>query len=192
MEARPKLVYTLSFLLLGFALLYSIDGTKLTWKFWQYRVSLGGSAVFLFLAFVPGVLAIVYHLVTVTQRRNQNIKMVQEYYKWRNETRPTKRPHQIAIDRGVDPLEGYGPVSANSATILLVAVFLFIAIVTTYTKWTGTPLQGIVYAGLGAYISVLYYTVARLYASALSSRFLIAAARANSSDSPRRRRWRCR
>jgi len=176
MHARPKTVYALSFVLLGFALLYSIHWSYAEWQRSSYALGLGGSAVFLFLAFVPGVLAIVYHMVTVTQRRQQNIIAVDKYYVWRNTTRSMKRKHQEGIDRGEDPLKEYGPVSANVATILLVAVFLFVAIVATYTKWHGNALQGIVYAGLGAYISVLYYMVARLYASALSSRFLMSSA----------------
>ena len=176
MKARPKTVYALSLSLLAFALLYAIDWKLVDWRFWKYDLVLGESAVFLFLAFVPGVLAIVYHLVTVTQRRNQNLKMVDQYYKWRNEVRGVKREHQKGLDRGDDPLKDYGPVSANVATILLVSVFLFVAIVAAYLPWPGTALQGIVYAGLGAYVSVLYYMVSRLYASALSSRFLMSSA----------------
>lgn len=182
MHARPRLVYALSFLLLGFALLYSIHWSYADWRRSSYAFGLGGGAIFLFLAFVPGILAIVYHLVTVTQRRQQNIAAVDKYYKWRNETRSVKREHQKGLDRGEDPLKDYGPVSANVATILLVAVFLFVAIVATYTTWNGNALQGIVYAGLGAYVSVLYYMVARLYASALSSRFLMSSAIGSASS----------
>lgn len=176
MEARPKLVYFLSSLLLAFALLYAADWSIAVAPFPTLTLGLGGSAVFLFLAFVPGVLAIVYHLVTVTQRRQQNIVIVNEYYKWRNGRTSAQREHQKAIDRGDDPLKDYGPVSANTATLLLTAVFLFVAIVASDPAWRGKPLQGIVYAGLGAYVSILYYMVGRLYASALSSRFLMSSA----------------
>ena len=175
MEAKPNRVYFLAFLLLAFPVLYSIDWKITEWKFWTYRITLGAPALFIFLALVPGVLAIVYHLVTVVQRRNQNHAAVDAYYAWRN-ARNKKlniRAHQNDLTRADDGLRT--PVSANAATILLVSVFLFVAIVAGYTDGKGA-LQGIIYSGLGAYVAVLYFMVSRLYASALSSRFLMASA----------------
>jgi hypothetical protein len=169
--SREKIAYSLSSLLLLFPLLYSIEWGVQDWKFWQYRITLGASEFFLFLAFVPGVLAVVYHLVTVKERRAQNLNDVKCYYDWRN-NRKIKRGQQAA--QRVEPAST--PVSANAATLLLTSVFLFVATIAAYTKWSGTPLAGIVYAGLGAYSSILYFMVARLYASALSSRFLMSSA----------------
>ena len=150
-------------------------------KFWTYRLTLGAPTLFIFLALVPGVLAIVYHLVTVVQRRQQNHAAVDAYYVWLN---ARTRGHQKGLKRVADVTQG--PVSANAATILLVAVFLFVAIIAAYTKWGEVVppggvihnggLRGVVYAGLGAYISILYFMISRLYASALSSRFLMASA----------------
>jgi hypothetical protein len=142
------------------------------WKFWNYHVTLGASAAFIFLAFVPGILAVVYHLVTVGERREQNKADVKLYFDWLA-ARAAKRPHQQT--KRVDPYT-VGPVSANAASLLLTAVFLFVAIIAAYANWRSTPLMGVVYAGLGAYSSILYFMVARLYASALSSRFLMSSA----------------
>jgi hypothetical protein len=172
MKFREKAAYALSSVLLLFPLLYSIEWSVGDWKFWKYQLSLGDSAVFLFLAFVPGVIAIVYHLVTVIDRRDQNRADLTRYYEWRN-ARTARREHEGAVRK--DP-QLKGPVSAVAATVLLTAVFLFVAIVTTYAKWRGNALSGIVYSGLGAYTAILYFMVARLYASALSSRFLMASA----------------
>jgi len=172
MKLREKLAYALSLLLLLFPILYAIDWNLKYWKFWRYHVTLGASELFIFLAFVPGVVAVVYHLVTVRERRDQNLLDVELYYKWLS-TRLIKRGHQMTTRVTSQTL---GPVSANAATLLLTAVFLFVAIVAAYTDWIGTPRAGIVYAGLGAYTSILYFMVARLYASALSSRFLMSGA----------------
>jgi hypothetical protein len=170
MKSKAKHVYVLAFLLLAFPVLYSIDWKVTQWKFWTYRLTLGAPALFIFLALVPGVLAIVYHLVTVVQRRNQNHAAVDAYYGW---LASRSRGHEKGLKRIEDVTPG--PVSANAATIMLVAVFLFVAIIAGYTHWDG-GLRGIVYSGLGAYVAVLYFMTSRLYASALSSRFLMASA----------------
>lgn len=171
---RSRTVYLLAFVLLAFPVLYAIDW-QLTDKFWKYRITLGAPAMFIFLALVPGILAVVYHLVTVVQRRKQNHSAVDAYYTWLD-TR--SRAHQKGIKRIEDVSPG--PVSANAATILLVAVFLFVAIIAAYSGLRGS-LRGVVYAGLGAYVSVLYFMISRLYASALSSRFLMASAISSAS-----------
>jgi hypothetical protein len=170
MKSKAKHVYVLAFLLLAFPVLYSIDWKVTHWKLWTYRLTLGAPAGFIFLALVPGVLAIVYHLVTVVQRRKQNHAAVDAYYEW---LESRSRGHQKGLKRIADVTPG--PVSANAATIMLVAVFLFVAIIAGYTHWDG-GLRGIVYSGLGAYVAVLYFMTSRLYASALSSRFLMSSA----------------
>jgi hypothetical protein len=73
------------------------------------------------------------------------------------------------------------PLGAISASLFLTGIFLLIAI---FAGFENDPKQGIayngvqgmMYAGLGAYVAVLYYMVARLYANALSSRFLLTSA----------------
>jgi len=174
-KIREILAYLFGLLLLLVAVIYSID-FSLRDPF-RYRLSLDAPASFLFLALVPGVLAITYHLVTVRDRRQQNLNDVEQYYKWLS-TRGATRGHQQTT-RVVSDTKG--PVSANAATMLLIAVFLFVGIVMAYTKWSDTPLAGIVFAGLGAYISVLYFMVGRIYASALSSRFLMSSALGSAS-----------
>lgn len=168
---RALTAYALSFLLLAFAVVYSIDWSVTEWKFWTYRVTLGAPALFIFLALVPGILAIVYHFVTVVQRREQNKKAVKAYYLWLD---GRNRAHQQGLRRVEDVTKS--PISANAATILLVSVFLFVAVTAAYNQWWTGGLRGVVYAGLGAYVAVLYFMTSRLYASALSSRFLMASA----------------
>lgn len=173
MKIREKMAYAWSSLLLLFPLLYAIEWKLVDWKLWQYQITLGATEAFLFLAFVPGVVAVVYHLVTVRDRRDQNRADVELYYAWLD-GRKARRGHQ-----GPERVKATskGPVSANAATLLLTAVFLFVAVVAAYvTGWRNKPSAGIVYAGLGAYTSVLYFMVARIYASALSSRFLMSSA----------------
>jgi len=175
MKVKATRVYILAFLLLAFPVLYSIDWKLSQWRFWTYHLTLGAPALFIFLALVPGVLAIVYHLVTVVQRREQNQATVDHYYAW---LASRSRGHEKGLKR-IEDVTPQGPVSANAATIMLVAVFLFVAIIAGYTHWDGPHdggLRGIVYSGLGAYVAVLYFMTSRLYASALSSRFLMASA----------------
>ncbi|HUR80041.1 MAG TPA: hypothetical protein VM733_04710 [Thermoanaerobaculia bacterium] len=171
MKIRDRIAYALSAVLIVFAVVYAVDWHIADLKFWTYHITLGGSEVFLFLALVPGVLAIVYHLVTVRDRREQNLADIKLYFAWLDDRKKERREHQARKRVGPSTTT---PISANAATMLLTAVFLFVAIIAAYTKWKGTPLAGVVYAGLGAYSAVLYFMMSRLYASALSSRFLMA------------------
>jgi uncharacterized integral membrane protein len=149
---KESIAYALSSSLLLLALLYAVNWRPTDWKFWRYHITMGPAELFIFLAFVPGVLAIVYHLVTVRERRQQNLADVAKYYGWLK-SRSSKRGHEGA-DR--EPPATKWPVSANAATLLLTSVFLFVAVVAAYSPWIGTARSGIVYAGLGAYTSVLY------------------------------------
>ena len=68
-----------------------------------------------------------------------------------------------------------GTVAAEPAAGRVLAIFAgFEASDQRGTAYNGV--QGMMYAGLGAYVAVLYYMVGRLYANALSSRFLLTSA----------------
>jgi hypothetical protein len=75
----------------------------------------------------------------------------------------------------------YDPLGALASCLFLTGIFLLIAVFAGYEAAeqrgaTANGVQGMMYAGLGAYVAVLYYMVARLYANALSSRFLMTSA----------------
>jgi hypothetical protein len=77
--------------------------------------------------------------------------------------------------------EENGPTGAISAALLLTGIFLLIAVFAGYeaSEQKGAAangVQGMMYAGLGAYVAALYYMVARLYANALSPRFVVTSA----------------
>ncbi|HEX3579201.1 MAG TPA: hypothetical protein VHY33_11620, partial [Thermoanaerobaculia bacterium] len=103
MKSKAIHVYLLASVLLAFPVIYSIDWKITQWKFWTYRLTLGAPALFIFLALVPGVLAIVYHLVTVVQRRNQNHATVDRYYVW---LASRSRGHEKGLQRVKDVTPG--------------------------------------------------------------------------------------
>src|SRR5207244_7920625 len=119
MKLREKLAYALAASLLLVPVLYAIDWNIRDWRLWRYHITLGPAEVFIFLAFVPGVIAVVYHLVTVKERRDQNREDVSSYYQ-RLAIRSTKRAHQ-QTKRLPDP--AVWPVSANASSLLLTSAF---------------------------------------------------------------------
>jgi len=173
----PRRIALVGFVAAAFVLLPILFGVDFNlsdvWRLNQYRVVLDSNAFFVFLALIPGFLGFIYHLVTVSDRRRKGLKIVQGFYKVRNAI--AARDNRKMVD--IQPLEPVtkGPVSALGASALLTGVFLFVAIIYAFNK--ATPgVNGIFFAGLGAYIAVLYLMIGRIYASALSSRFLMASA----------------
>ncbi|MEO8379354.1 MAG: hypothetical protein ABI779_06800 [Acidobacteriota bacterium] len=144
-----------------------------------FRLSdLDASGFFLPLGLLPGLIGFVYHLFLANARRSQGRAKLAEYYAWRS-TRSSVR----AQDRAtvvVDEVDA-DPLGALAACLLLTGIFLLIAVFAGYEAAAqhgaaANGVQGMMYAGLGAYVAVLYYMVARLYANALSSRFLMTSA----------------
>jgi hypothetical protein len=166
------IVYLITVALVALPMLFAIDFKLPDLKLSQYRFGLDPKALFVFPALLPGFLGLVYHLVTVRQRRDQNRLAVKNYYDFRNKD-GRARAHEKDVTLLDDATPG--PVSANCASGLLTAVFVFVALMRAYGP-DNLGVQGAFYAGVGAYISVLYYMVPRIYASALSSRFLMTSA----------------
>ena len=138
---------------------------------------LDASGFFFSLGVLPGAIAIIYHLLLANTRRAQGRELLERYYKFRN-TRESARVQDTAI-----PVIGQdnSPLGAIAASLLLTGIFLLIAVFAGYETLsergaTANGVQGMMYAGLGAYVAVLYYMAARLYANALSSRFLVTSA----------------
>lgn len=167
-----RIVYSVAAALIALTVLYAVDWHIGDFDVNSYHLTLDSRAFFVFLAVLPGFLAFVYHLVTVSERREQNRETVRQFYEFRKEWHETRAfEKNIALPAEATPGR---PVSANAASVLLTAVFLFVALFAGYNSGNGA--DGMKYAGIGAYISVLYYMVPRIYASALSSRFLMTSA----------------
>lgn len=145
-----------------------------------YRVQdLQATSFFFSLGLLPGAIGIVYHLVTATTRRSKGRETIQQYYAFRN-SRPQARAQEKVAGR-VQSEVGSDPLGAIAASLFLTGIFLLIAVFAGFeaNEQKGTAYNGVVgmmYAGLGAYVAVLYYMVARLYANALSPRFLLTSA----------------
>ncbi|HEX2061708.1 MAG TPA: hypothetical protein VHK90_13290, partial [Thermoanaerobaculia bacterium] len=139
---------------------------------------LDASGFFFSLGVLPGALGIVYHVLLANARRSQARELLDQYYTFRGSraaARPQDRAKTLADDVSVDPL------GAIAASLFLTGIFLLIAVFAGYeaSQQQGVAangVQGMMYSGLGAYVAVLYYMVARLYANALSSRFLMTSA----------------
>lgn len=144
---------------------------------------LDATGFFFSLGVLPGAIAILYHLLLANTRRAQGREAIAQYYAFRS-----SRPYARAQDRGERHVEGEenGPAGAISASLYLTGIFLLIAVFAGYEASEAkgaisNGVQGMMYAGLGSYVAVLYYMVARLYANALSSRFLVTSALRTSS-----------
>lgn len=136
---------------------------------------LDATAFFFSLGLLPGAIGIVYHVVLARSRRSLGRERLEKYYQWRS-ARPSARP-QDRMSVVVDETSA-DPLGALAACLFLTGIFLLIAVFAGYEAAhqrgaTSNGVQGMMYAGLGAYVAVLYYMVARLYANALSSRFLM-------------------
>jgi hypothetical protein len=144
---------------------------------------LDATGFFFSLGVLPGAIAILYHLLLANTRRAHGREMLQQYYAFRN-----SRTYARVQDRAEVRAEGEenGPTGAIAAALFLTGIFLLIAVFAGYeaSEQKGAAangVQGMMYAGLGSYVAVLYYMVARLYANALSSRFIVTSALRTSS-----------
>lgn len=145
-----------------------------------YRINdLQASGFFFSLGLLPGAIGISYHLVTATTRRSKEQDAIAQYYAFRN-SRPQARPQeQVKVTPSGETSSD--PLAAIAASLFLTGIFLLIAVFAGFEsqEQKGAQYNGVVgmmYAGLGAYVAVLYYMVARLYANALTPRFLATSA----------------
>lgn len=145
-----------------------------------YKINdLQATAFFFSLGLLPGAIGICFHIVTAATRRQKGHEAVHQYYAFRA-SRDQARKQERAVS-SVDQTNS-DPLGAISASLFLTGIFLLIAIFAGFeaSEQRAVPayngVQGMMYAGLGAYVAVLYYMVGRLYANALSSRFLLTSA----------------
>ena len=144
-----------------------------------YKINdLQATAFFFSLGLLPGAIGICFHIVTAATRRQKGHEAIHQYYAFRA-SREQARKQERAVST-VDQTSS-DPLGAISASLFLTGIFLLIAIFAGFeagdqrgVAYNGV--QGMMYAGLGAYVAVLYYMVGRLYANALSSRFLLTSA----------------
>jgi hypothetical protein len=139
---------------------------------------LDASGFFFSLGLLPGSIAIVYQIVSATMRRRQGQEMLQQYYAFRNSRSGARPQEKVSAPTDASSTD---PLGAVAAALFLTGIFLLIAVFAGYeaSEQRGAAyngVQGMMYAGLGSYVAVLYYMVARLYANALSSRFLVTSA----------------
>jgi hypothetical protein len=173
-KGQKRFTLVLSLLFAIFPLLYVTDidvkGVHLS--------DLNATGFFFSLGVLPGAIAIIYHLLLATSRRAQGRELLDQYYAFRN-TRQAARVQ----DRAEVNIEGQdnSATGAIAASLFLTGIFLLIAVFAGYEAAeqkgpAANGVQGMMYAGLGSYVAVLYYMVARLYANALSSRFIVTSA----------------
>ena len=155
-----------------------------TFQIGGYRLNdLQGTAFFFSLSLLPGAIGICFHIVSAAKTRLKGHEAIHLYYAFRA-SRERARKQERALG-SVDQTAS-DPLGAISASLFLTGIFLLIAIFAGFENdakqgiaYNGV--QGMMYSGLGAYVAVLYYMVARLYANALSPRFLLTSALRSSS-----------
>jgi hypothetical protein len=139
---------------------------------------LDASGFFFALGVLPGAIGIIYHLLLANTRRAQGRQLLERYYAFRNSRDGARVQDRLDVTvQGQDN----SPTGAIAASLFLTGIFLLIAVFAGYeaSEQKGAAangVQGMMYAGLGSYVAVLYYMVARLYANALSSRFILTSA----------------
>jgi hypothetical protein len=173
----PRLRAVVLALSIGFAAMPFLFIT--TFQVGGYRLNdLQGTAFFFSLGLLPGVIGICFHIITAATRRVKGSEAIQQYYAFRANRERGRRQERAMV---TGDHASSDPLGAISASLFLTGIFLLIAIFAGFENdpkqgITYNGVQGMMYAGLGAYVAVLYYMVARLYANALSPRFLLTSA----------------
>ncbi len=189
---------TAIFLVVPFWYGYSID---LPWNLRIGGINAGG--FFYLLAILPGAAGVVHQALSST-RREESRRVLLQYYEFRDH-RPESRPqHRLSLNAPPgaavtpsNPVQSGAPgpnflaarasyevpplLGAVVASVFLTGVFLLVAAMAdrystlSYNRKL-LPVDGIIFCGLGAYVAVMYYMAARMYANALSSRFITVSA----------------
>src|SRR5262249_1631082 len=139
----------------------------------------GENGVFYLLALIPGAAAIIHHVVSRSFGQATNLLA-----SWRYGDIRRKINHEGLPTGGTGAGGAPGKrlkratLSAVASALLLSSLFLLIA--AAFDRWgfgkAPATIKGLIAAGLGSYVSVVYYMTARMYANALSSRFVSASA----------------
>src|SRR5438128_830777 len=132
------------------------------------------------LAPLPGLVAVTYHLISTPARRHRGRRLIARYADIRDAAlNLTASSDAAEIDD-----ESSSVVAACCASLFVTGVFLLVAVIAD--QYLGPhrghdptllkSMEGVVFCGIGAYVAVLYYMAGRLYANALSSRFVTTSA----------------
>jgi hypothetical protein len=123
------------------------------------------------LALLPGAVAVVYHLISTPARRQRGRRLIARYAEIRDAA--------LGLPNNTDAVEfedeSSSVIAACCASLFLTGVFLLVAVIADHPTLVKS-MEGIVFCGVGAYVAVLYYMGGRLYANALSSRFMTTSA----------------
>ena len=158
-----------------------------------YIGNFSANAIFYVLALLPGAAAIMHYVVS---RSSRNTEAFAEISRFRciyqnyliacgaateKAAEDPDRAKRIEAERAEARTRGL--ISAVASALLLTSVLLLVAALADQygVKWdqpkeSYKAIQGLIFAGLGAYVSVVYYMIGRMYANALSSRFVSASA----------------
>jgi hypothetical protein len=129
-------------------------------------------AFFFLLALLPGASAIVHHIVATSTRRQRGVHALMQFYQFRDGRTEKRQVESPGRPGDVPTMTG-----AICSALFLTSVFLLVAAVADRARGKVVlPADGIVFAGIGAYVSVIYYMGARMYANSLSARFLTTSA----------------
>jgi|GEM_PF-3548541 len=129
------------------------------------------------LALLPGAAAIGHYLSSMYSSRHRGVPRLAEYCATRSRIAGRSEPADFAR-MGESPSVA---ATAMCAAIFLTSMFLLVAAIcdrqgASVNSQAPRPVDGIIFAGFGAYVSVIYYMAARMYANSLSSRFLTTSA----------------
>jgi hypothetical protein len=180
-RAQAIFIYTLTAIcvVLPFGLAYSIQIGSL------HIGRLGANGTFYVLALLPGAAAIIRHVVSRSSQPTENEADRNRYRALHTRhAAPSNSNATQSADASTTPTTSsqasYSSLaSAVTSALLLTSVFLLVAAVLDHKEGFGhapASLKGLLAAGTGAYASVVYYMTARMYANALSSRFVSASA----------------
>src|SRR5216684_1221659 len=134
--------------------------------------------MFAVFALLPGLIGLGNYAVSRRLQEGVHRRLNRDLARRCSEASSKKSPAETHPDavakRAEESIDACGPTFFETlvASTILTGVFLVLAIV----SWRGHGIaanSGLIYSGYGAYISTLWYLLARLNASALSPRFLI-------------------
>jgi len=129
------------------------------------------------LALLPGAAALGHYLSATYNSRQRGVPRLYEFSLLRAKMSGNSDT-ELLLRMGESPSVAG---TAVGAAFFLTASFVLVAAIcdrygATVNSQAPRPVDGIIFAGFGAYVSVIYYMTARMYANSLSSRFLTASA----------------
>ena len=144
------------------------------------RVRFGGFSSTAFgyvLALLPGAAAVGHYFSATYNGRQRGVSRLKEFCDLRMQM--SGKDHDRNLMAMGEPPSVAG--TAVGASLFLTTSFLLVAAAcdlfgTNVNAAAPRAVDGIIFAGFGAYVSVIYYMSARMYANSLSSRFLTTSA----------------